>query len=129
MKLYSFQFNGKKLEGHGQVIKDKLWIYLNGETFIVDHGDNQGKGSVRSRKKLDGRSTSDAVIAPMPGKITKILCQNKSAIILGQALVVMEAMKMEYTLKSEMTGEVLQINVKEGQQVALGDILIQLKEV
>lgn len=129
MKLYSFEFNGKKLAGYGQLIKDKLWIYLNGETFVVDQSAGDGRTSGRGRKKIEGRSTSDTVIAPMPGKITKILCQNKNVVSLGQPLIVMEAMKMEYTLKSEMTGEVLQINVKEGQQVALGELLIQLKEV
>jgi acetyl/propionyl-CoA carboxylase alpha subunit len=128
MKIYSFEFNGKKLEGYAQVIKEKLWIYMGGETFVVDHIVGDQKSSVRSRKKLEGRSTPDLVSAPMPGKITKILCQEGNAVAMGQPLVVMEAMKMEYTLKSELVGSVLKINIKVGQQVALSEVLLQLKE-
>jgi biotin carboxyl carrier protein len=63
----------------------------------------------------------------MPGKITKIIINKDDPVHLGQPLIVMEAMKMEYTLKSEISGSVLQINVKLGQQVSLGEILLQLK--
>lgn len=127
MKLYSFDFNGKRMEGYAQVIKDKLWVYIAGETFVVDHFSGEQKSSARSRKKMEGRSTSDRLTAPMPGKITKILGKEGETVELGQPLIVMEAMKMEYTLKSELSGSVLQVNVKLGQQVALGEVLLQLK--
>jgi acetyl/propionyl-CoA carboxylase alpha subunit len=128
MKLYSFELNGKKVEGYAQIIKEKLWVYLGGETFVVDEAVSDRRTSGRTRKKLEGRSAPDRLSAPMPGKITKILCAEGVGVNIGQALIVMEAMKMEYTLKSEMNGAVLKINVKVGQQVALGEVLLQLKE-
>jgi biotin carboxyl carrier protein len=127
MKFYSFEFNGKKLEGYAQIIKDKLWLNMSGETFVIETFGDHNKGSHRKRKKTERETTSDRISAPMPGKITKIIINKDDPVHLGQPLIVMEAMKMEYTLKSEISGSVLQINVKLGQQVSLGEILLQLK--
>lgn len=127
MKIYSYDFNGKKIEGYAQIIKDKLWVYMAGETLVIDQPNGDQKVSGRRKKKIEGRSAPDRVSSPMPGKITKILCAEGDAVSLGQALIVMEAMKMEYTLKSELSGSVLGINVILGQQVALGELLLQLK--
>lgn len=128
MKLMKFDWNGKTVEGFAQKIKDKLWIYRDGKTFVLDQDSTLSRGR-KSRKKAEGKASADHISAPMPGKITKILTQTGDKVQLGQALLVMEAMKMEYTLKSEMEGTVDNITVSLGQQVALGELLIQLKEV
>jgi biotin carboxyl carrier protein len=63
----------------------------------------------------------------MPGKVTKILLTPGSAVEVGQAVLVMEAMKMEYTLKAEIAGEVESVNCAVGEQVALGKALVKIK--
>ena len=45
----------------------------------------------------------------------------------GQPLLVMEAMKMEYTMKSEGPGVITAVNVKAGDQVTAGKVLVQIK--
>jgi biotin carboxyl carrier protein len=65
----------------------------------------------------------------MPGKVTKIFVQPQQEISVGQAVVVMEAMKMEYTLKSELNTTVESVEITVGDQVQLGQILVKLKEI
>ena len=63
----------------------------------------------------------------MPGKISKVFFKNGDAVTTGQVLVVMEAMKMEYSLKSAMDGKIKGLSVTAGDQVDLGDLLIEIE--
>lgn len=104
-----------------QIIKGTLWIHLNGRTVSVEV--NPGR---KSRKK-GAAGSSDTLTAPMPGKVTKILLKPGAAVEPGQAVLVMEAMKMEYTLKAEIGGAIDAINCAVGEQVALGKTLVKIK--
>jgi biotin carboxyl carrier protein len=64
----------------------------------------------------------------MPGKILRVESVVGQKVKTGQVLVVMEAMKMEYTLTSAMAGEVSEVACQAGDQVKLGQALITLKE-
>jgi biotin carboxyl carrier protein len=57
------------------------------------------------------------VVAPMPGRVVKVLVALGDAVATGQPLVVMEAMKMENELKSPKDGRVVELVVQEGQAV------------
>lgn len=112
---------GVDIKAVAQVVKDTLWVHYNGRTFAVD-------AQPRSRKRAGAAGgSSDKVLAPMPGKITKILITDSQEITKGQAVLVMEAMKMEYTLKSEIGGRVTQIDCKVGDQVVLGKMLVKIE--
>ena len=131
MKRYSFNIQGQQIEGYAQRIKNQIWVHINGRTFVSDISD-QSKLSLRSssRGRLNKSSFLGNVSAPMPGKISKVLVIEGQAIQKGQALVVMEAMKMEYTLKSERENQIVKkIFVKVAQQVALGDVLLELDDL
>ena len=60
-------------------------------------------------------------------KITKIVCQKDDPIQKGEIVVIMEAMKMEYILKSNCDGTLKSIEIKEGDQVVLDQILVQIE--
>lgn len=121
---FSLIHQGQKLEGFAQHIQGQLWIHIQGQTYCVE-----SSKSNRRRRGAEGRSTPHQVMAPMPGKITKIFVREGESVTIGQALVVMEAMKMEYTLKSEMETVVEKIQAKVGDQVQLGQLLVKLKEI
>lgn len=118
----TLQVGGKTVQGYAQSIKGKLWIHLDGVTYCTDIS----SGS-RKRRSLEGKSSTDVIHAPMPGKVTKVFVEPGQKIEIGQAVVVMEAMKMEYTLKSEMSTTVESIQVNVGDQVQLGQALVKLK--
>ncbi|WP_413289127.1 acetyl-CoA carboxylase biotin carboxyl carrier protein subunit [Bdellovibrio sp. HCB337] len=109
-------------KAEAQVIKDTLWVHFNGRTFAVD-----AQPQSRRRKKAGAGASSDTVLAPMPGKVTKILVNVGQEITKGQAVLVMEAMKMEYTLKAEIAGKIAQIECKTGDQVVLGKTMVKIE--
>ncbi len=68
----------------------------------------------------------NAVTAPMPGKILRILVNEGEKVKAGQGLLVLEAMKMENEIPSPRDGVVKRILVKEGETVDTGQALIEL---
>ncbi len=69
------------------------------------------------------------VTAPMPGKVLKILVAEGDTVTNGQALAVLEAMKMETTLYAESAALVKKILVEAGQMVDHGVVMIEFGPV
>jgi len=67
------------------------------------------------------------IIAPMPGKIVRLLASLGQEVAAGQGLVVMEAMKMENELRAPGAGRVKQLEVREGQTVEAGALLVVME--
>ena len=63
------------------------------------------------------------MIAPMPGKVLRILVREKAEVEPGEGVMVVEAMKMQNELKSPKKGIVQKICVVEGANVNPGDVL------
>jgi biotin carboxyl carrier protein len=64
------------------------------------------------------------VLAPMPGKIVKVLAKPGDEVKVRQGLVVVEAMKMENEIRSPKDGRVTQVLVAEGASVEAGRLLV-----
>jgi len=73
-------------------------------------------------------ASSDAITAPMPGKIIALNCAVGDSVSEGDALVVMEAMKMEQTLTAPRDGIVAEIGADVGELVTDGALLVRLEE-
>ena len=118
------------IDGHeksvmADIIDKKIWFKLDENVYSYDLIDLI-EGSFK-KSKTAGKS-SDRILAPMPGKITKLFVSENQIVNKGDALLVMEAMKMEYTLKADISATVEKIFYKISDQVSLGHLLIQLKE-
>lgn len=111
--------NEKIYFADAQMIKGVLWVHYDGKTFIYESETQKRKARVKSSQTATGTLTS-----PMPGKITKIHKQEGDAVKAGEAILVMEAMKMEYTLKADISGVLGKVDCKVGEQVALGKKLV-----
>ena len=66
------------------------------------------------------------IIAPMPGKILQVTTKDGAAVSKGDALLVMEAMKMEQTITAPCAGVVSDLSLKENDQVSDGQILLNI---
>ena len=66
------------------------------------------------------------VKAPMPGLVLDILVETEQAVSKGDALLILEAMKMENVLKAEGDGVVKSIEVTKGTAVDKGQIIIEM---
>ncbi|NOT77826.1 MAG: biotin attachment protein [Bacteriovoracaceae bacterium] len=93
--------------------------------FVVDGVEFSIKAPRRSRSKSKATGLHQ-MTSPMPGKILKIFVKEGSEVILGSPILVMEAMKMEHTIKAGMSGKIEKIYFKEGDQVAGGVELVKL---
>jgi biotin carboxyl carrier protein len=104
-----------------QFIKGKLWVHFQGRTWCIEEAKKKfGKSSM-------GKESSGDIISPMPGKVTRILKNIGDPVSVGDVVLVMEAMKMEYTLKADIAGTLLDIFCKPGDQVILGKPLAKIE--
>jgi biotin carboxyl carrier protein len=67
-----------------------------------------------------------SVLSPMAGQVMKIKVSVGTAVSLNQEIVVLEAMKMETPIYAPAPGTVQAINVKEGEAVAEGQVLLTI---
>lgn len=100
-----------------------LWIKAGSQTWSYDIIELSAEGQ---RRKKSNTASPDMIVAPMPGKVTKVFVKEGDKVNIGQALLVMEAMKMEYTLKSDLETIVESVSAKINDQVQVGSILVKL---
>lgn len=67
------------------------------------------------------------VLAPMPGKIVRVLVESDQDVAQDQGLVVIEAMKMQNELRAPRAGRITQVHVKEGIGIEAGARLLRLE--
>jgi biotin carboxyl carrier protein len=102
-------------------------ILLDGQSFEVRTADLdvevEDPRAPRSAAKHAGLEGPQAVAAPMPGKVVRVLVGLGDSVERGQGLVVIEAMKMQNEMKAPKQGRVVSIGAVEGATVAAGDVL------
>ncbi len=77
----------------------------------------------RKDDAASGGSGPQRIVAPMPGKIVRIVGKPGDAVLHRQPVVVIEAMKMENELRASRDGTVTEVLVQEGQSVEAGTLL------
>jgi acetyl-CoA/propionyl-CoA carboxylase biotin carboxyl carrier protein len=71
-----------------------------------------------------GAAGADQVRVPMQGTILKVLVAVGDAVEVGQAVCVLEAMKMENQINAERSGTIAEVKVKVGDTVGAGDVVV-----
>lgn len=127
------------------VQNDVLSILLDGRSYEVKQeisptqsnivvGSERFEAAARDPRSLSSRRRAGAgeeglrkVIAPMPGKVVRILAPAGTQVEAGQSVIVIEAMKMQNEMKSPKKGTVKKINVIEGAPVEAGQVLAEVE--
>lgn len=98
-----------------------LHIWVKSVRFAAEVRDPR---SLRSRRAAAGDLVGPAkILAPMPGKIVRVLAHESEEVEAGSGIVVIEAMKMQNELKSPKKGSLTKLLVREGSAVNGGDVL------
>jgi propionyl-CoA carboxylase alpha chain len=108
-------------------MRRRYHVRLSAHTAEVNGPEGQSSFAIRAEDDPDDQAgTAGECRAPLPGAVTKVLVQVGDTVSDGDGLVVLEAMKMEHTLRAGGTGTVEQILCAPGQQVDVGDLLVAL---
>ena len=122
MKKISVTFESKTYDGYWLAdLKGGVWLHMSGRTWYHAPSSCAG-GEVGASPAMDNQ-----IVAPMPGKVLKVQIEVGEAAKAQEVAIVMEAMKMEYSLKFQREGVVESVSVKEGDMVARGEVLVTLK--
>jgi biotin carboxyl carrier protein len=117
---YSVLISGRSLDVTTEETSDGLLLRTKDREFQVEIIDPR---SWRRRRgagiELEGRQQ---LIAPMPGKIVRVLVAAGQQVQAGQGLLVIEAMKMQNEIRSPKSGTVEKL-AREGQTVNAGEVL------
>lgn len=111
--------SGKSAEGFVFDGESGVTIFCEGQTTVISLSQFDLSVEEESGKLL---------IAPLPGYVRQILVAVGDSVQKEQALVIVEAMKMEHTILSPKSGTVVEIFYSEGDQVLEGVELLALEE-
>jgi len=98
-------------------------VHVNGHAVAVARG-AAGRRAPDTGAGVTAHHGPQRIIAPMPGRVVKVLVKAGEAVAARQGLVVVEAMKMENELRSPKAGTVAEVKVTEGMSVDANAVLI-----
>ncbi|WP_459898522.1 biotin/lipoyl-containing protein [Campylobacter concisus] len=130
--------NAKTNEGR-QTQSGRYSVVVNGSRYNVEVSEGfndsiqvksitevEGK-SVKNAKSAAAGATANDIVASLPGAVHKILVSPGDQVKKGQAVVVLEAMKMEIEVKAPKDGVIGSIEVSKGQSVANNQVVAKFK--
>lgn len=105
---------------------DAIYAQMDGRAFRLDRID-----ATRTAGSAAGPAGEGAALAPMPGVVASVLVAAGQTVVRGEALLVIESMKMLITVEAAMDGIVASLPLTAGQNFARGALLalIQDKEI
>ncbi|HEX5412130.1 MAG TPA: biotin/lipoyl-containing protein [Terriglobia bacterium] len=128
---YSILIDGQSYEARVQPTSDsrpgqpETWVVTIAEyDFQVKVRDPRARRFAGQALAHDGPLE---VLAPMPGKIVRVLVGRDEEVVQDQGLVVIEAMKMQNELRAPRPGRVTEVHVKEGIGIEAGARLLRLE--
>lgn len=99
---------------------DDRWAFWNGQTFRM----TQEPETVLRAGRTDALQ---ALTAPMPATVLKVLAQPGSSVRRGDTVLVLEAMKMELPIRAAADAVVAAVHCQEGDLVQPDVVLVELK--
>jgi len=106
------------VEVNGKRFAVRVWVPESGGTAPM------ARRTARTSAATSSSISSGDVVAPMQGTIVKILVTVGQEVKAGDAVIVLEAMKMENQLQADKAGTIKAINAKIGDKVGAGDVLV-----
>jgi biotin carboxyl carrier protein len=119
--VLSLLVDGRSYEVKREQTATDLHLWVGGTRFPVELRDPR---SLRSRQAAAADEKGPRkILAPMPGRVVRLLAAEQSEVEAGQGVVVVEAMKMQNEIKSPKKGIVKKVVAAAGAAVNAGDVL------
>jgi len=119
--VLSILIEGKAYEIKRERTANDLHFWVGGARYAAELRDPR---SLRSRQRAAGEEQGPRkLLAPMAGKVVRVLLQENAPVEAGQGVLVVEAMKMQNEIKSPKKGILQKIVATEGTAVNSGDVL------
>jgi biotin carboxyl carrier protein len=137
----SFSLNGKShsysvisRDGHEMILDGGQRIKVavstpgqDGEAMVIAGSVEAKVGSSTGKKSKKASGQAGGLASPMPGKIFKVVKEVGADVKKGEAILILEAMKMEHSIRSDKDGKVKKIFYKVGELVQGGVILAEVE--
>jgi propionyl-CoA carboxylase alpha chain len=109
-------------------LRRRYRVRLTGQYVGVNGPEGQSSFVLHADDAADERGgVAGECRAPLPGTVSKVLVAEGGVVAEGDGLVVLEAMKMEHTLRANGAGAVTQVHCAPGQQVDVHDLLVTVE--
>ena len=136
----SFNLHGKNYhytlvtrEGHEMVLDNGQRFKAavgspnrDGELMVISNG-KEALSTVAGKKMKKAGAHAGGLVSPMPGKIFKIIKEIGSDVKKGEPILILEAMKMEHSIRSDKDGKLKKINFQVGELVQGGVTLAEVE--
>jgi biotin carboxyl carrier protein len=120
--IYSILINGKSFDVRVERLGSQLRVIAGGQEFsVLAQDEREWRRNRAGSVEAEGRQQ---VLAPMPGKIVRVLVSAGDTVRAGQGLLVVEAMKMQNEIRAPKSGTIDRVRVIEGQTVNAGEVVI-----
>ncbi|PJF37441.1 MAG: acetyl-CoA carboxylase biotin carboxyl carrier protein subunit [Candidatus Thermofonsia Clade 1 bacterium] len=124
--LYSALINNKSVEALVERQEGRYQVLIEGDLYEVEVLDERQQRLMSASSGFSVAQGEITVRSPMPGLIVTVRVGEGDHVRKGQALVVLESMKMENEIKAPRDGKVERIHVEKGQAVEQNQALITL---
>ncbi len=126
--LNTITWNGDALTFVSNDTRYKFHVYSDNDTVTVERG-----GTTRRFSRLQpgagaGPDSADVILAPLTGRVVSVIAGVGDHVAKGDALLVLEAMKMEHRLVAPRDGIIAEMNATDDAQVQQGIALVRLIE-
>jgi biotin carboxyl carrier protein len=108
--------------------QNKYTILLNGVSYSFTIESPISYSRRKYLEKYKQASKTESIVAPMPGKIIELLVDENTDVKEGDAILILEAMKMQNEISSHVSGKVKKVNVKAGDTVAKDEVLMEIEK-
>jgi 3-methylcrotonyl-CoA carboxylase alpha subunit len=117
---YSVKLGDQAVHGSVRRDGDMFHVFVNGAHYPLAYNDPMAHAG-------EAEAEGGRLTAPMPGKVVAVLAAKGQEVRKGDALVIMEAMKMEHTIAAPHDGVIDDVLYSVGDQVADGAPLLAFK--
>jgi biotin carboxyl carrier protein len=118
--VLSLRIGNHAYEIKSERVANDLHLWVGSTRFAAEVRDPR---SLRGRAQAADDRGPKKIVAPMPGKVVRLLVREGDEVELGAGVAVVEAMKMQNEIKSPKKGTVQKIMATEGAAVNAGDVL------